>query len=334
MADKDKHNKSQGRISDKERFRYIGFEVFPGKPRDLFKSEAEKKKYVATIVEKRSEGDMLRHHCTLTEERVTFKEKLIMAVACAVILFSLFIPWYSVYNEIVDEDTNVSTALAGDSMSVKPDSLMAADSLAVDSMGLQLAATIPDDIAPGAAEGEGAEAEAEMPAVTDNEGTTVTQQQTSTEEIIHGMQARKRVHKEYQRLSGIGALLALGSIGSYIFSSGFVLILTALIFLVYTLLCIGLPVFTLYNIFGVKGQEDEKALRLKKYLKWNWIPVLMFLAAIILSFFGAEYAVEAVGTFTSIGESYGPAAFLDSISWGIITTIGGFILLAVKGIEI
>ncbi len=29
------------RISDDERLRYIGFEVFPGKPGELFKSDAE-----------------------------------------------------------------------------------------------------------------------------------------------------------------------------------------------------------------------------------------------------------------------------------------------------
>ena len=148
------------------------------------------------------------------------------------------------------------------------------------------------------------------------------------------MQARKKVHKEYERLTGIGAFLALGSVGSHVFSSGFILVLTGIIFLVYALLSIGLPVFTLYNIFGLKGKEDEKALVLKKNLKLNWIPVLLFLAALILSFIGANYGDGTAGAFTSLGESYGPGVLLDSLSWGIFTTMGGFILLAVKGVEI
>ena len=57
MADKEKKSESQqvsgakggspaGRVSDAQRFRYIGFEVFPGKPKDLFKSDAERQQYI------------------------------------------------------------------------------------------------------------------------------------------------------------------------------------------------------------------------------------------------------------------------------------------------
>jgi hypothetical protein len=317
MADKDKQNKSDDRINERERFRYIGFEVFPGKPKDLFKTDAEKKLYVDSIIEKRSQGDLLRHQCTLTEERVTMKEKIILTVACAVILFSLFIPWYSAYTEIVAENA-VATALTGESAPAVTDSLVG-DSLMGDSLGQMAAVTEPET-------GEGETAPDSV--------ATFAQEETSHEEVIHGMQAKRRVHKDYQRLSGIGGILALGSVGSYIFSSGFILVITAILFLAYTLMCIGLPLFNLYNIFGIKGKEDDKVLNLKKYLKWNWIPVLLFVFTLILSFFGANYTPDAVGTFTSIGESYGPAVFLDSLSWGIFTTIGAFILLAVKGVEI
>ncbi|MFZ5980792.1 MAG: hypothetical protein ACOYVF_09190 [Candidatus Zixiibacteriota bacterium] len=326
MADKDKQNKSESRITDKERFRYIGFEVFPGTPKDLFKSASEKEQLVASIVKRRSEGDLLRHECTLTESRVSKKEKLILAVACAVILLSLFIPWYSVYTEVVEESSLTQSAMTDDS-------LAAVDSLAVDSLGQPLAA-VTENALTGGTEPAPVAAEMPAPAATEQEGTKIVQQQSATEEIISGMQSRKRVHKEYERLTGIGAILALGSVGEHVFSSGFILILTAIIFIVYTLLCIGLPVFTLYNIFGQKGHEDDMALKLKKYLKWNWIPVLLFIAALILSFVGSDYGADTVGTFTSLGDSYGPGVFLDSLSFGIFTTISGFVMLAVKGVEI
>jgi hypothetical protein len=314
MADKDKQNKTVDRISEKERFRYIGFEVFPGKPKDLFRTDAEKKLYVDSIVEKRSKGDLLRHQCTLTEARVTMKEKIILTVTCALILFSLFIPWYSAYNEIIEK--NVAE--------VPVEGAAPADSLMSDSM---MTAETPGQTAETPAPAGQAAAQADTAA-------SFSQVATTHEEIIHGMQAKKRIHKEYERLSGLGAILALGSVGSYIFSSGFILVITAVLFLFYTLLCIGLPLFNLYNIFGAKGKEDDKALNLKKYLRWNWIPVIVFVVAFILSFFGAGYAPDAIGTFSSIGQSYGPAAFLDSLSWGVFITIGGFLLLAVKGVEI
>ncbi|MBN1213084.1 MAG: hypothetical protein JXA92_10935 [candidate division Zixibacteria bacterium] len=314
MADKDQQNKSDNRISERERFRYIGFEVFPGKPKDLFRTDAEKKLYVDSVIEKRSHGDLLRHQCTLTEERVTLKEKLILTLACVVILFSLFIPWYSAYTEIVDKNV-AATTVFDENAPVVSDSLAPVSPVG-DSLGQTAAAVEPEGTA------------------NPDSVKTFAQEATSHEEVIHGMQAKRRVRKEYERLSGVGAILALGSVGSYIFSSGFILVITAILFLVYTLLCIGLPLFNLYNIFGMKGKEDDKALTLKKYLKWNWIPVILFVFTLVLSFFGANYAPDAVGTFTSIGVSYGPAVFLDSLSWGIFITIGAFILLAVKGVEI
>ena len=54
----------------------------------------------------------------------------------------------------------------------------------------------------------------------------------------------------------------------------------------------------------------------------------------MLSFVGAEYGFDAAATFTSIGDSYGPAAFLGTLSWGVFVAIAASIVVAVKGIEI
>ena len=44
MTDADKKSPQGNRIAEKQRYKYIGFEVFPGKPKDLFKNKAEQEK--------------------------------------------------------------------------------------------------------------------------------------------------------------------------------------------------------------------------------------------------------------------------------------------------
>ncbi len=325
MPEEDNKKSTAKRISDSQRFKYIGFEVFPGKPKDLFKSDAEKSKFVDAVVAKRSKGKIIREECVLLEERVSISDRVVLTVACLVILATLFIPWYSAYNEIVEETTApaVTEMQSNSAMAavVEGDSAVSAADENLDT-SVVLAATDEQ------AEALGAESEQ---AETDSALTEVS---SSSEEVIHGMKARKKIYREYSRLSGIGAILALGSIGSYVFSSGFILVLIAIILMLYTILCVALPIYTLYGIFGVKGNPDEKALKLKKMLRLNWIPVELFVVVLIVSFFGANYSFDATTFYSSLGSGYGVGVFLNSLSWGIFVSLAAFILAAAKGIEI
>ena len=112
------------------------------------------------------------------------------------------------------------------------------------------------------------------------------------------------------------------------------MILTGLLFLVLTLSCLLLPAYTLYGLFGIKGSSDQKALKLKSILKLNWLPLLLFVAALIISFVGADYGAGTSSLYTSLGDSYGIAIFLGSLSWGVFITLAASIMLAVKSIEI
>ena len=76
MADEEKKETSEKRINEKERFRYIGFEVFPGNPKDLFKSDAEKEKLVDAVISKRDKGEIIRDGCTLMVDRVSLVDRL------------------------------------------------------------------------------------------------------------------------------------------------------------------------------------------------------------------------------------------------------------------
>ncbi|UCD64058.1 MAG: hypothetical protein JSW34_01105 [Candidatus Zixiibacteriota bacterium] len=324
-AEEDKSKKPSAEpVSEAQRFRYIGFEVFPGKPKDHFKSEAERDELVKSVQAKREKGDLLREQCTLMEERVSFADRLVMTVASVLILVTLFLPWYAAYNEIVEENVEPEVT---EQVAVVADSL--ADSTVLAGTADSLAA-VEDSAAAAAVEGAAA-----PPAGTPETGqqTAVTRTGVS-EELIHGYVAKKKIHKEYSRLSAIGSFIALGSVGSYVFSSGGILVITAILFLIYTLLCVGLPVYTLYGIYGTKGDADSRALKLKKMVRLNWVPLILFVLALVLSFVGAEYGFDSAETFVSLGKSYGPGAFLGALSWGIILSLSAFILVAVKGIEI
>ena len=336
MTDEEKKVVPQKRISDKQRFSYIGFEVFPGTPKDLFKSDAEKKKLIEQLHARRSETGA-REHCTLMEERVSLVDRLVLTIACVVILAALFLPWYSAYNEVAEEVTEQATT------AMTTDSLLTDSTLADSTM---LAANPGDSIAMMAVvtgeEGQAAEGTSEVsetPEVAADEGTAgpkmaVTKGDHEDEELIHGYVAKKKVHRDYSKMSGLGSVLALGSVGPMVFSSGGILVLTAFILLIYALGCIGLPLYTLWGLYGTKGNSDERALQLKRITKFNWIPVILFFVAMVLSFLGAEYGFDSTVLYASIGEAYGPGVFLGSLSWGLFISLAAFILLAVKGIEI
>lgn len=341
MTEGDKKNQSKNRVSEDERYNYIGFEVFPGKPKDLFSSQAEKQKLVESVLHRREHNEAAREQCTLLEERVTMGEKLLLAAFSVMILVALMLPWFAVYNVVATESPATTTEVTDTTL----DSLAAlaagepADSLTLAAAtdlasGDTIAQPLSDvtDTAVLAAvegvpeEGAGTDGADRRQGVYAGEG--------ANEEIIIAHQTRRRVNKEYSRLSGFGLFGSLGSAGSYVFSSGPVLMLSGVLMLLFVLLCIGLPILNLYSLFGVKGDPDEVALKLKGYLRFNWLPLILFIVVTFLSFFGSEYGFDGKELFTSLGSSYGPGVLLGSFSWGVFVALAGSVIVAVKGIEI
>lgn len=350
MTETDKKSPQGTRISDKQRYRYIGFEVFPGKPKDLFKNQAEQEQLVERVVAKRSKGGLDLESCTLCEERVSFGEKLVLAVASLAMLAALLLPWFSVYTEVPAEPATTAqapqpAAVVDDSlalMGAEGDSLAGsmADTGAIIAAADRQPETAAEDTA-AVAGGEEAVPEEPLAEVFGGEaepdevvGIKRHAGERSNEEILTGYAIRRSVKKEYEHLSGLGAFASLGSVGSAVFSSGFVLIITGLLMLVYVLLCIGLPILNLYSLFGLKGPADDQAVKLKKYLRFNWLPIIILLVVVVLSFVGADYGFDITESFTSIGDSYDVGVLLGTLSWGVFVSMTASILVAVKGIEI
>ncbi|MDH3889808.1 MAG: hypothetical protein OEV49_01890 [candidate division Zixibacteria bacterium] len=320
MAEDNKKKPSASRISEQQRYRYVGFDVHPGRIKDQFKSDTERKKLVERVREKRdhrSDLGALRDECTLLEDRVSFSDRIVLAASCVAMVAALFLPWYSAYNETIEESQVEAVAEVADSS-------VADDSLATDSAAFATEAATDE---PGDTTGAAGQ-------VDDGAGVDDGYSAAPKEEVIHGYVAKKKITKDYSRLTGLGSLAALGSVGGQVFSSGIVLILTGLIFLVLTLASLLLPAYTLFGLFGLKGTADQKALKLKSILRLNWVPVLVFTVALAASFVGGDYSFDAPALYHSLGDSYGPGAFMESLSWGVFVTLGASIMLAVKGIEI
>ena len=334
MADKNKKGDSEKRLNEDQRFSYIGFEVFPGKPKDLFKNDNEKKQLEEKVAERRDKGEILREDCTLLVERVSMGERILLTVASLMIIGALFFPFYSAYSEIeiIDEIAVAEVPVTSDLID---DTTGVADTTGVVPEAVAGEAVVEDSIAIVADLSDSAEVIADESAgkSDDRSGQNVIIDEKGNE-IITGLVARKKYSKEFERVSGFGSLIAIGSLGSYLFSSGFVLLITAVLYLLYTLACLALPGFTLYSIYGSGAKGDELVLKMKKILKMSWYPIALFVVTVFLSFFGAEYGFSTTDMFSSIGSSYGIGVLLDSLSYGITISLGGFIILAAKGSEI
>lgn len=161
-------------------------------------------------------------------------------------------------------------------------------------------------------------------AVADSTGTKPIEMTTVT-----------TVTHDNRSLSGLGALAGIGEYGGKLFSGGFALMLTGLLLILYFLSCPVLAVFNLYLLHKVKiPNRDEYALYLKRMLRYNWIPVLLWLAMFLLAFMGASYGFSAKGMIKQVGESYGIGAFIGLSSFGIYLSLASFLLMALKGKEI
>ncbi len=338
MAEKkDKEETSGKQLDPDARFKYVGFEVHPGKIGDLFKSEAEKEKWVERVREKRKGGSRLREKSSFDEPRVAGYERIVLAITSLLLIVSLFLPWFSGYSEYeVEAKTATKTEGAvGLTDSSMVDSLMdstaagAAEMTGQKSQLSDVATAAKDEAAPS---GELAnESIPEGTAGAEGVGRTELEKDEHGFSAITGVKKRKEIRKEYHSASAIGSLSMIGDV----FSSGIVLKITGLLFLVYMLLCVFSAFYTLYILLGFKADADTVALKLKRILRFNWIPVGIWFFCLIISFFGAAYSFNlGGGGLNQLGNSYGISVYLGLLGYGFYISLACFIMNAVKAIEI
>ncbi len=326
MAGKEDKDKGVQKTFDPdERFKYLGFEIHPGKIGNIFKSDSEKETWVEEVRQRRQKSTHVREHNTLEEARVTSFEKIVLTVTSVLLIASLFFPWFSGYREIEVESTPTATQQPMVGMT---------DSSMVQGMA---DSTMAGGMADSAAMAAGA---APMDSTSGAMATTEPQaQQDQTDAAgfssIMATTKRKEIKRENHAISGLSAIASLGSYGGDIFSSGFILILTAILMLLYMLFCVGYAVYALYTLFASKGTEDVKALQLKRVLRLAWVPISVYVLCIILSVIGANYSFSTTNEMIKqIGSSYGTGTYLGLLSYGFYMTLACFALNGAKGVEI
>jgi len=147
--------------------------------------------------------------------------------------------------------------------------------------------------------------------------------------------AQKGIINDSYSMTGLGALISIGNYGSMIFSSGMVLVITGILLILYFLSCLVMAILNLYLLYGVRKKgEDQYVIYLKRMLRYNWIPVIIWVVMLVLSFAGASYGFDSSGMLKQIGDSYGIATFIGLSSFGIYITLGAFLITALKGKEI
>jgi hypothetical protein len=337
--------KNKKEFKSEDRFKYIGFEVQSGKIGDHFKSDAEKQSWVEKVLEKRKDhGARLRGDSSFDVPRVAGYEKIVMTVTSVILVLSLFLPWFSGYTEYEVEAAPVAVEEEG----VMSDSTVV-DSLSSNSLNLTTVDVIETETTPSEiAEGDDLTAtEAVDEAVAEETDEASTDEVTAEGEnyemlekdekgfaSITAIQKRKEIKRDRMAFSAAGAIGRLGSIGGAIFTSGFVLMLTGLLFIIYILLCLGMAGYTLYTIYGIKADPDIHALKIKKVLRLNWIPAVIWIFGLFISFFGAGYSFDTTGLIKQLGTSYGAGTYLGMLSYGFYISLACFIMNAVKGVEI
>lgn len=120
-------------------------------------------------------------------------------------------------------------------------------------------------------------------------------------------------------------------------TGGIVLIVSFLAFLVFMICCLAMAGLNLFVIFGAgKRSADNHALYLKQMLRFNWIPVYLWLGLMGLSFFGSSYGFkfDPTGLIHQVGESYSTSTFIGLSSFGIYLALAAFLVSALKGKEI
>ncbi|KPL02987.1 MAG: hypothetical protein AMJ90_04390 [candidate division Zixibacteria bacterium SM23_73_2] len=90
------NKKKEKHSTEEERYRYIGFDVFPGKAGKFWKSEEEEKSYLEKVKKKKKalarEG---REHSMVYMDIISKFERILLTFFSALLVLTFFIPWFS-----------------------------------------------------------------------------------------------------------------------------------------------------------------------------------------------------------------------------------------------
>jgi hypothetical protein len=123
--------------------------------------------------------------------------------------------------------------------------------------------------------------------------------------------------------SGISYLLNLPFIISYAFADGIMMILA---FFVFTLILLTCPAAGVLNILGIlnRKQGDEYLTVVKKYNRFTYVPIFLFVILIVILVFGAPHPFGSLG-ISALGNSLNFASIFTLTGVGFWLYIAGLL---------
>ena len=96
MDDQKPGKKTEEKVTEETRYKYIGFDVYPKKPKKFWKSEEEKTKLLDEVKKKVSRTAVEeRDHSLVRATVFTRVDRLVLTVASLALTISLVLPWFS-----------------------------------------------------------------------------------------------------------------------------------------------------------------------------------------------------------------------------------------------
>jgi hypothetical protein len=100
MADQKPSKETEGRVTEETRYRYIGFEVYPKKPKRFWKSDEEKRRLLEEVKKKSAKTAVEERDHSLVRALVfSGVDRMILTVTSLLLTISFFLPWFSVRGE-------------------------------------------------------------------------------------------------------------------------------------------------------------------------------------------------------------------------------------------
>ena len=100
MDDQKPGKKTEEKVTEETRYKYIGFDVYPKKPKKFWKSEEEKTKLLDEVKKKVSRTAVEeRDHSLVRATVFTRVDRLVLTVASLALTISLVLPWFSLRGE-------------------------------------------------------------------------------------------------------------------------------------------------------------------------------------------------------------------------------------------
>lgn len=100
MEDRNQNKKPNHTVSDELRFKYIGFDVYPTKPKEFWKSEEERKRYLEEVKKKVSGSALEERDHTFVRAAVFSKvDRLVLTITSFILTVSFVLPWFSLRGE-------------------------------------------------------------------------------------------------------------------------------------------------------------------------------------------------------------------------------------------